>query len=217
MIESVIFDMDGLLVDSEPFWCESEMSIFSNYGINIPENASTATRGMRVDEVVGYWSAKFPNHIPDIQQVADEILEEVKRLVIEKGNPMDGALQALELFASKGMKIAIASSSALSLINVVIDKLQVRKYFSIIMSAENLQHGKPHPEIFLKTAELLHTTPTNCLVLEDSIAGVIAGKAAQMKVIAVPEAAMAERKEYNIADAQLHSLAEIDDNLLNSL
>ena len=217
MIQSVIFDMDGLLVDSEPFWQQSEVLIFSKYGINIPAKDCTTTQGMRVDEVVRYWSSKFPNHISDIQQVADEILEEVKRLVAKYGKPMDGVIQALELFTNKGMKTAIASSSALSLIDVVIDKLQIRKYFNIIMSAENLQHGKPHPEIFLETAERLQTNPRSCLVLEDSIAGVIAAKAAQMKVIAVPDAALATRKEYVIADAQLRSLAEIDENLINQL
>ncbi len=214
MIQSVIFDMDGLLVDSEPFWGESEILVFSNYGIDIQDNC-TATRGMRVDEVVRYWSTKFPNQIDDIQKVANEILEEVKRLVIEKGVPMKGAIQALELFANKGMGIALASSSAMSLINVVIDKLHIRKYLDVIMSAENLQYGKPHPEIFLETAKRLQTAPGSCLVLEDSIAGVIAGKAAQMKVIAVPDAALATRKEYFIADAQLHSLDEIDENLIN--
>ena len=113
--------------------------------------------------------------------------------------------------------MALASASAMSLINAVLDKLAVRKYFNVIQSAENVRYGKPHPEIFLTTAESLGTSPTECLVLEDSIYGVIAGKAAQMKVIAVPDKELAGRREYGVADAVLKSLDEIDDELLNSL
>jgi len=209
--------MDGLLVDSEPFWRQAEMTVFSAYNINLTEDDCRSTTGMRVDEVVRHWSLQYPGHITDIHHVADEILAEVKSLVSENGKPMDGAMHAIELFARHGLQMAVASASALSLVNVVIDKLQIQKYFNVVMSAEHLLYGKPHPEIFLKTAEYLHTNPTECLVLEDSVYGIIAAKAARMKAIAVPDAALAARKEYIIADAKLRSLAEIDDNLILSL
>ena len=217
MIHSVIFDMDGLLVDSEPFWRQAEMTVFSNYGITLTEDDCRSTTGMRVSEVAKHWSVRNPGKITDTEKVASEILAETTRLVGLHAQPMDGVQHAVELFSSLGLKMAVASSSAMSLINVVLDKLSIRQHFSEVLSAENLQHGKPHPEIFLRTAELLQTNPTECLVLEDSIYGVIAGKAACMKVIAVPDATMFERKEFVIADARLHSLAEIDKKLILSL
>ena len=80
-----------------------------------------------------------------------------------------------------------------------------------------MKYGKPHPEIFLATADSLGTNPEECLVLEDSIYGVIAGKAARMKVIAVPDKELLGRREYGVADAVLHSLTEISEALLDEL
>lgn len=217
MIESVIFDMDGLLVDSEPFWRQAEKTVFDSKGIHLTEELCRTTTGMRLDEVVAHWNRLVPGHINDEKQAVSEILAEVTRLVKTYGEPMAGVHHAAQLFASKGWTMAVASASAMSLINAVLDKLDVRKYFKVVQSAEHAKYGKPHPEVFLNTAERLNVHPENCLVLEDSVFGVIAGKAARMKVIAVPDKELAGRKEYCIADAILHSLGEIDDNLLASL
>ena len=209
--------MDGLIVDSEPFWRMAERTVFGSYGINLTEELCRSTTGMRLDNVVTHWNTIYPGHITDESTVAREILAEVTRLVTTYGEPMAGVHRAARMFAERGWTMALASASAMSLINAVLDKLDVRKYFSVIQSAENVRYGKPHPEIFLTTAEALGTAPTECLVLEDSIFGVIAGKAASMKVIAVPDKELAGRREYGVADAVLHSLNEIDDELLNSL
>lgn len=217
MIKSVIFDMDGLIVDSEPFWRMAERTVFGSYGINLTEELCRSTTGMRLDNVVTHWNTIYPGHIADESKVAREILAEVTRLVTTYGEPMAGVHQVAQMFAERGWTMALASASAMSLINAVLDKLDVRKYFNVIQSAENVRYGKPHPEIFLTTAEALGTAPTECLVLEDSIFGVIAGKAASMKVIAVPDKELAGRREYGVADAVLHSLDEIDDELLNGL
>lgn len=217
MIKSVIFDMDGLLIDSEPYWRMAERTVFASVGINLSEEQCRSTTGMRVDKVVSHWNALYPNHITNEQLVARQIVDEVTRLVITYGEPMPGVRQAAELFASRGCTMALASASAMSLINAVLDKLAVRQWFSVVQSAENVKYGKPHPEIFLDTAASLGTNPEECLVLEDSIFGVIAGKAAMMKVIAVPDKALASRREYGVADAVLHSLAEIDGALIDSL
>lgn len=217
MIKSVIFDMDGLIVDSEPFWRMAEQTVFGSYGINLTEELCRTTTGIRLDNVVAHWNNIYPGHIADESKVAREILAEVTRLVTTYGEPMQGVHRAAQMFAERGWTMALASASAMSLINAVLDKLAVRKYFNVIQSAENVRYGKPHPEIFLTTAESLGTSPTECLVLEDSIYGVIAGKAAQMKVIAVPDKELAGRREYGVADAVLKSLDEIDDELLNSL
>lgn len=209
--------MDGLLIDSEPFWRMAERTVFGSAGINLTEEQCRSTTGMRVDNVVSHWDSIYPNHISDKQQIVSGILAEVTRLVKTYGEPMPGAREAAQLFASRGYTMALASASAMSLINAVLDKLDVRQWFSVVQSAENVKYGKPHPEIFLDTAVSLGTNPEDCLVLEDSIFGVIAGKAAMMKVIAVPDKALASRREYGVADAVLHSLAEIDGALLDTL
>lgn len=217
MIKSVIFDMDGLLIDSEPFWRMAERTVFSSVGIDLSEEQCRSTTGMRVDNVVSHWDSIYPNHITNKQLIVNGILEEVTRLVKTYGEPMPGARQAAQLFASREWSMALASASAMSLINAVLDKLDVRQWFSVVQSAEYVKYGKPHPEIFLTTAASLGTKPEECLVLEDSIFGVIAGKAALMKVIAVPDKELAARREYGVADAVLRSLAEIDEALLDSL
>ena len=217
MIKSVIFDMDGLLVDSEPLWRMAERTVFGQYDINLTEEQCRSTTGIRVDNVVAHWNSIYPGHITDEQLVARQILAEVTRLVKAHGEPMPGVHEAARLFASRGCTMAVASASAMSLINAVLDKLDVRKYFDVVQSAENVKYGKPHPEIFLTTAENLGTNPEECLVLEDSIYGVIAGKAARMKVIAVPDKEFAARREYGVADVVLKSLVEIDARLFDSL
>ena len=217
MIKSVIFDMDGVLVDSEPFWRMAERTVFGSYGIGLSEEQCRSTTGMRLDNVVTHWNTLFPGHISDERQAASEILAEVTRLVCTYGEPMAGVHQAAQLFASRGMTMAVASASAMSLIDAVLDKLDVRRYFSVIQSAENVRYGKPHPEIFLSAAESLGAIPQECLVIEDSIFGVIAGKAASMKVIAVPDKEQSNRREYGVADVVLHSLTEIDTAMLDSL
>lgn len=217
MIKSVIFDMDGLIVDSEPFWRMAERTVFGSRGIELTEEQCRSTTGMRLDNVVAHWDTIYPGHITDKRQTASEILAEVTRLVTTYAEPMPGVHRAAQLFAKRGCTMALASASAMSLINAVLDKLCVRQYFSVIQSAENVKYGKPHPEIFLTTAASLGVKPEECLVLEDSIFGVIAGKAASMKVIAVPDKEFAGRREYGVADAVLHSLTEIDEELFNQL
>lgn len=209
--------MDGLIVDSEPFWRLAERTVFGSYGISLTEDQCRSTTGIRVDNVVAHWNSIYPGHITDEHRCAREILAEVTRLVTVNGEPMPGVHQTAQLFASRGYSMALASASAMSLINAVLDKLDVRQYFSVVQSAENVKYGKPHPEIFLATAESLGVNPEECLVLEDSIYGVIAGKAARMKVIAVPDKELFGRREYGVADAVLHSLAEIDGELIDKI
>ena len=217
MIKSVIFDMDGLMVDSEPLWRMAERTVFGNYGIVLTEDMCRSTTGMRIDNVVTHWNKLFPGHVTDEGLVASQILAEVTRLVKACGEPRSGVHHAAQLFASRGLTMAVASASPMSLIDAVLDKLDVRRYFAVVQSAENVRYGKPHPEIFLSTAENLGTSPIDCLVLEDSIFGVIAGKAASMKVIAVPDHEFAGRREFGVADVVLRSLDEIDAALLDSL
>jgi sugar-phosphatase len=121
---------------------------------------------------------------------------------------LPGVIQTLELCKNNGYKIALASSSAMSLINVVVDKLNIRHYFDLLVSAEFEPYGKPHPSVFLTTAKKLNVLPTECLVFEDSVNGMIAAKAARMKCIVVPELEKQEELYWQLANFKLVSLEE---------
>jgi sugar-phosphatase len=163
---------------------------------------------MRVEEVVLHWAARIPGKINHIETTAQDIINEVMHLIEEKGKAMPGVEQAIAFFQSKGLPLAIASASSYALIYQVVEKLGLANKFQVIQSAEQMRYGKPHPEVFLTAAELLGKDPLHCLVLEDSVYGLLPVNR-RMKVIAVPDPEHFNRKEYIIAEAKLHSLEEI--------
>lgn len=217
MLEAVIFDMDGLLVDSEPLWRRAEQGIFPRVGIELNDEMCMQTMGLRVDEVVRYWHERQPWEGYDFGQLAEEIVAAVVDLVQEEAGPMEGVEQVLRFFEARGFKIALASSSSNRLIDAVLDKFGIRERFDVVQSAESEPYGKPHPGVFITTADKLNVEPTNCLVFEDSFAGLIAGKAARMKVVAVPAESDFDQSRFDIADLKLRSLLQFDGNCLARL
>ena len=121
------------------------------------------------------------------------------------------------MIKSKGLKIGLATSSPSRLIDVVVDKLGIREYFSAFSSAEHLVFGKPHPQVFIDCAKSLDTIPVECLCFEDSFHGMIAAKAARMKCIVVPAPFMKDEPRWHAADLQLNSLQELTGTLLDSI
>jgi len=217
MIKAVIFDMDGLIIDSEPFWRESEISVFKKNGIELTEDECRKTTGMRIDEVVKYWSRVYPQANLNVDNIVREIMEEMVTAIKKHGSAMPGLMALIEFFKNKNIPMALASASQFILINAVVEKLKLQHDLNIIESAENMQYGKPHPEIFISTAKKLHVEPENCLVFEDSIFGVLAGKAARMKVIAVPELINYNKREYAIADFKIASLEWFNSSIFDQL
>ena len=209
-IKAVIYDMDGIIIDSEPLWRAALIHCFNKVGFDFTQDKCRVTQGMRLIEVVEYWYAQQPWEGKSIVEVEQDILQKVTALIAEKGTAMDGVYESLELFKGKGYKIALASSSASSLINVVLEKLNIKDAFTIIKSAEFLKFGKPHPEVFIQTAAALKVPAINCLVIEDSFHGVLAGKAALMQVIAIPEEKYLTDPRFSIADYNLKSLKELE-------
>lgn len=210
MIKAVIFDLDGLLIDSEPLWRIADIEVFGKRGITLTEDDCKTTTGMRVDEVVKYWSLKYPEANLNLKETEDSVVQALERLIDEKGEPLSGVNKILSFFKSIDLPMAIASASALSIINRVVKKFNIEDKFTVIQSAEKLNYGKPHPEVFIKAAEQLNANPWECLVFEDSVYGVIAGKAARMKVVAVPDIENFNNEEYCIADKKIKLLDEFD-------
>lgn len=217
MIEAVIFDMDGLLIDSEPFWRQAESAAFQTVGINLTEDDMKSTMGKRIDEVVAYWYHEHPWTGASQKDIEALIVDTVINLVKSEATPMPGVEQSLKLLQKNGIPMAIASSSSTEIINTVVDSLSIREYFSHIYSAEHETHGKPHPGVYISTAGLLHVPPHRCLAIEDSPSGVLAAKAAKMKCIAIPEKENRDNSFIQIADVILNSLEEFDDALLASI
>lgn len=207
--KAVIYDMDGIIIDSEPLWREAEIITFGKVGLDFTEDMCRETMGMRLIEVVEYWYEKTPWNGASLHEVEKMLLDKVTNLIIEKGEALPGVEESLAYFKTKGFKIALASSSASSLIVTVLKKLNIKEHFELANSAEHLTYGKPHPEIFIKTSEQLGVKPMNCWVIEDSFHGVLAAKAALMKVIAVPDNENKGDKRYAIADYELNSLNDI--------
>jgi HAD superfamily hydrolase (TIGR01509 family) len=205
-----IFDMDGLLIDSEPFWRKSEVQVFNHYGIPFTEDMCRQTVGMRIDEVVVFWSKEYPFICDKIEQISNEIQDELIALVKSDGKALLGVYNTLETIKSHQRKCALASSSSMRIINEVVDALNIREYFQILHSAEFEKQGKPHPDVFLSTAKMLHSSPQDCIVYEDSKNGMLAGISAGMKVVLIPEFPNAQYDWFQQAHLKLNSLEEFN-------
>jgi mannitol-1-/sugar-/sorbitol-6-/2-deoxyglucose-6-phosphatase len=216
-VAAAIFDVDGVLIDSEPFWRESEIEIFGRYGLHLTEAECMLTTGMRIQEVTRYWYARRPWKGAATEELAADILQGVIERIRDRGAPMPGLYDAIRLFQSRRMRLALASSSALALLDTVIDRLRIRTHFEAVCSAENEAHGKPYPDVYLTAASKLGLPPERCLAVEDSIAGLTSAKAAGMKCIAVPLPELRLDSRYAAADAVVDTLSQIDDDLLTRL
>ena len=216
MISAVIFDMDGLLIDSEPFWRRAQKYSFATVGLDLNEDDMRHTMGRRIDEVVEHWWHEKPWQGATRQDIEALIVDKVIELVNTEGVAMPGVMSTLELLKEKKLPMAIASSSSVEIIDAVVTTLNIKNYFDYIYSAQHETHGKPHPGVFISTAHELNIPPHRCLVFEDSPSGVLAAKAAKMVCIAVPAPENINNKVINIADKLLGSLDEFSLELLES-
>ena len=127
-IKAVIYDMDGVIINSEPLWREALIHCFNQVGFDFSQDKCRITQGMRLMEVVEYWYAQQPWKEKSLEEVEQAILRKVTELILEKGEAMEGVYSSINYFQSKGYKIALASSSANSLINAVLNKLELTLY-----------------------------------------------------------------------------------------
>lgn len=219
-ITVVIFDLDGLLIDSEPFWRRAETEVFADVGITLTDAMCMETTGLRLDAVVEHWFARTPDRKdPDHtskEEVVRRISARVAELITAHAEALPGVSEALTFFKVRGLPIAVCSSSPMSVIDAALAKLKLTGRMRVVCSAEGETHGKPHPAVYLTTAAKLGVPPEQCLAFEDSMNGCIAAKAARMKVIAVPEA-HAEHARFAFCDATLHSLRALDEQLFSRL
>jgi mannitol-1-/sugar-/sorbitol-6-/2-deoxyglucose-6-phosphatase len=207
--DAVIFDMDGLLIDSEPYWKIAEKKIFGELGLQLDDDLLRQVMGFRLSEVVRYWYNYQPWPNPDFEKTEADVLNCVMELIASHAEALPGIQSMLAYLHQQNVPMAVASSSAMRLIETVVHKLNIRHYFQLLWSAEYEPYGKPHPGIFIATAQKLGVQPTKCLVFEDSVNGVIAAKAARMLCIAVPEEAMFMDPRFALADYKIHSVVQL--------
>jgi sugar-phosphatase len=208
MIDTVIFDMDGLLVDTEPLWVVAMQEVLQTVGVTITPELASQTTGLRTKEVVKYWYDYFKWKGKTKEQVGQEIIEAVWQQVLRNGKLMEGVHYILDLFKKQNAKIGLASSSPPDFIYLVLDHFGLKPYFQAISSASSELYGKPHPAVYLACAQQLSSNPLHCLAFEDSLNGMIAAKAARMKVVAIPEVHNQQNPKYVLADLKLAQLSD---------
>lgn len=206
--------MDGLIIDTESFWPLAEIEAFGEVGIKLTEEDCKQTMGFRLNEVVDLWYERAPWSSKTKLEVENHILDLVIDFVKKEGQALPGVLDAISLCKKRGYKMAIASSSPMVLIDNVVDKLGIRSDFDILHSAQNEPFGKPHPAVFISAANLLDVSVSQCVVFEDSFHGVVAGLAAKMRVIAVPDPASFNNPKFQAAHHVIPSLIALDENML---
>jgi sugar-phosphatase len=216
-LNTVIFDIDGLLIDSEPLWNQAAAEIFSNYGVHLTPEAYATTTGLRTKEFVAWWLSRYGQDPAIFPQVEKEIVELVLHKINDEAETLPGVNYIFDFFHRKGFHIGLATSSPPELITIAKKITGIETYVMAEASAENLPYGKPHPQVYLNCAEQLGVLPVSCICFEDSFNGMLAAKAARMKCVVVPHAAEREQAKWGAADAILSSLEEFTEEELRKI
>lgn len=188
--EAVIFDMDGVLVDSEPVYHEWEKDFFRQYGIELPDEVYRCTLGRSETDVEDFLE-KFwlkEGRSEDFRSLYEAYYEAPEFPELDYKTVLnDGVKELLSFCRKEELKTALASSSGMADIKKMLSDCGLQEYFQAVVSGEQFRKSKPDPEIYLYTAKLLNVPPENCVVIEDSKAGISAAKAAGMYTIAKEE------------------------------
>lgn len=208
-IKAVIFDMDGVIIDSEPLWRRAMVKGFNHFGMPVSEEDCRKTMGRRINEVVDLWVKHHSVTKFTALEIENTIMNNLFELIENEGKPIEGILEIFKFCRDKKLKIGLATSSSEKLMNVVLNKLQIAHIFDSAVSAQHLKYGKPNPEVFLLCANNIGIDPFNCLVIEDSVTGAIAAKAAQMTLVVVPDEGTKHQEKFAIADHNLSNMHEV--------
>ncbi|WP_171998515.1 hexitol phosphatase HxpB [Cronobacter sp. JZ38] len=210
-ILAAIFDMDGLLIDSEPLWDQAELEVMATLGVDTSRRHELPdTLGLRIDLVVELWFAQQPWNGPSVAEVTQRIITRAITLVEEKRPLLPGVADAIALCKAQGLKVGLASASPLHMLERVLTLFDLHEQFDVLASAEHLPYSKPHPQVYLDAAAKLGVDPLCCVTLEDSVNGMIATKAARMRSIVVPAEENRADARWALANVRLNSLTELE-------
>ena len=222
--------MDGLLIDTEPVWRAAQSDVFAGFGVALSEGDLLDSTGQPIEELIPVWrrrpvaggemAVRADPGLTDPgladTEIADLIVDRVIAHVTAEGQPMPGVTAAIALFERCGLRLAIASSSPLRLIDAVCDRLGLTR-IEVRCSAMDEARGKPAPEVYLTAARRLGVAAASCLALEDSPAGIASARSAGMRCVAVPDPLLAADPRYREADLVLESLTRLDEAALRRL
>ncbi|MEK7177232.1 MAG: HAD family phosphatase [Patescibacteria group bacterium] len=214
MIKAVIFDFDGVIIDSEPLNDLHFPKYLKKIGINVPPDFLEKFKGTSSKTQWTHLIEKYKLTKPMdklILESSASYLEYIKSIPDLK--PIKGLIELLEILTENKIKIALASSASKKRIFVVLDKLKIANYFPITIGADDITHGKPNPEVFLLAAKKMSVFPSDCLVIEDSTNGVLAAKNAGMKCIGFADLPY-NKQDLSDADIIVKSLNQINWNLI---
>jgi len=216
MLKAVIFDMDGVIIDSEPMHRVSNGILFKSLGFSISDEETNNFVGISNALM---WHTLKQKH--GLKQTIQELCELQRKGLIQYfreavKNPIEGVVELMDCFIANGIPLGLASSSSEELIRLVLDKLNITDKFSCIISGDNVERGKPEPDIFLEAARKLNEEPSDCLVIEDSANGIKAAKAAGMKCIGFRNPSSG-KQDLSMADLVIDSFLKLDMSKINSL
>lgn len=214
-IEAIIFDMDGVIIDSEPLWKKAEKEVFSSVGVKTTDELCKLTESMTTWEVTSFWFERQPWKSKTLKDVENEVIDYVRLLIEKEGVAINGINEFIEKIKCRGYKIGLATNSPYILIPVVLKKLNIADYFDATSSAEHELRGKPNPSIYFSVAKKLNVEPENCIVFEDSYSGLLAAKNAGMKTIAIMKDNTTENVKSEAADIQIKDFTQFDFSLIN--
>ncbi len=215
-IKAVIFDMDGVLIDTEPLNDRYYQQVFKDLGINATMDELSSLRGANRISFWSYFVDKY--HVKDPpeeykQQLRVDFIKSLKSLNVQ---PVAGVKELIRLLNNKKIPIAVASSASKIRVIEQLKLIGLFTYFKVIISGHDAANGKPHPELFLTAAKKLNVDPMDCIVIEDSTNGVKAGKAAGMTVIGfagLPH----NKQDLSEADKIIYSFNELTPDIIQSI
>lgn len=208
MIKAAIFDMDGLLIDSEPLWQEAEYRVFSSVGVKVTPALSQLTATMTTREVTQFWYQQNPWQGQSLDDIEQAVVDQVEVLIKAKPVAKEGVEHILSFCREQGLKIGLSTNSPFQLIPVILSALGVAHFFDAITSSDQVKKSKPWPDVYLTTAQKLNVSPHDCMVFEDSVSGLKAALAANMQTVVVPESDHFERPEFDLSGLKLKSLSD---------
>ena len=213
MIEAVVFDLDGVLLDSEQVWDEVREELVKERGGRWHDRAQTEMMGMSSIE----WSRYMHDElgVPDPpQEISADVVRRLEEVYRKRLPLIDGAHEAVERLAAR-WPLGLASSSNREVIDLVLDLSGLARFFRVTVSSEEVPRGKPEPDVYLEAARGLGVPPERCAAVEDSRNGILSAKAAGMRVIAIPNHHYPPGEEaLALADVTLSSLAELTPSIV---
>ncbi len=216
-ITTIILDMDGVIIDSEPIYFEIEKKLFKSLNIPISNELHYTFVGMTMNKIWEIIKTKYK-----LSQPIDDLIRTHKNLMIDYFSevqnlkPIPDIIPFIHTLISNNIKIAVASSSSRRLVDIVLEKLGIVDLFSCIMSGDDVEDGKPAPDIFLNVAKYLKVTPSSCLVIEDSTNGIKAARNAGMKCIGFNNP-NSGKQDLSKADIIINKYSELNTETLHNL